>query len=90
MADAIKQRILAQRVISVCNADFPTAQMVEFMEQTPEAQAELKEEILNLIGEEMESRVLEAFATGETTEESVKQICYCQPTCSFCHCLKSE
>jgi 4-hydroxy-2-oxoheptanedioate aldolase len=31
MSAAIKERILTQSVISVCNTDFPTPQMVEFM-----------------------------------------------------------
>ena len=31
MAGSIKQRVLAKDVISVCNADFPTPAMVEFI-----------------------------------------------------------
>jgi 4-hydroxy-2-oxoheptanedioate aldolase len=31
MADTIKQKVLAEKVITVCNCDFPTPQMVEFV-----------------------------------------------------------
>ncbi|HTD90930.1 MAG TPA: aldolase/citrate lyase family protein [Burkholderiales bacterium] len=31
MSDKTKQQLLSQKIISVCNPDFPTAEMVEFM-----------------------------------------------------------
>lgn len=31
MADTIKRKVLAEKVIAVCNCDFPTPQMVEFV-----------------------------------------------------------
>ncbi|MGZ5116518.1 MAG: HpcH/HpaI aldolase family protein [Burkholderiales bacterium] len=34
MTDTIKQRILAKQIITVCNPDFPTPQMVEFIGAT--------------------------------------------------------
>lgn len=34
MADTIKDRILAKKIISVCNPDFPTPQMIEFIGAT--------------------------------------------------------
>jgi 4-hydroxy-2-oxoheptanedioate aldolase len=34
MTDTIKQRILAKKIISVCNPDFPTPKMVEFIGET--------------------------------------------------------
>ena len=34
MADAIKKRILAQKIIAVCNPDFPTPAMIEFIGAT--------------------------------------------------------
>ena len=34
MTDTIKKRVLAQKVISVCNPDFPTPGMIEFIGTT--------------------------------------------------------
>ena len=34
MADTIKKRILAQKIIAVCNPDFPTPAMIEFIGAT--------------------------------------------------------
>ena len=44
------------------------------MEQNPEVQKELKQEILDLIGKEIEGEVIEAYATQENPEEALKLI----------------
>jgi preprotein translocase subunit SecA len=44
------------------------------MEQNPEIQTELKEEILDLFGKEIEGTVIEAFSTEESHEQAAKQI----------------
>jgi preprotein translocase subunit SecA len=44
------------------------------MEQTPEAQQELRQEILDLMGKEIESRVIEAYATKEDANHALGKI----------------